>query len=295
MTQGPAASGDLQPQQMQPLPPLQALRAELAQSRQQVADLTAAQDEFLRAVSHDLRAPLRHVTSYGALVREVLADLAPEVQQLTDVQEAARFLITMDQSARRMGQMLDGLLAIERARRAALRPESVALKDALRDALKEVLANTTRVTPRTSALAQARTAPPCAERAPTIDWQVAADLPTLQADPVWLRELLAQLLGNAIKFSRHAAPPRIAVQADAAPPGCIAFTVHDNGAGFDPARAGQLFGVFQRLHREGDFEGVGAGLALCRTIAQRHGGEITMTAQPQGGCTVRVQWPAAAG
>ena len=264
-----------------------ALRAELARSQQQVADLTAAQEEFLRAVSHDLRAPLRHVTSYGALVREVLIDLPPEVQQLADVQEAGRFLTTMDLSARRMGLMLDGLLAIERARRALLRPERVALRDALNGAQAHLAA-------RAHVTNQLRTGQPSAASMHAIDWQVAADLPSLQADPVWLRELLGQLLGNAIKFSSHAALPCIAVRSDAAPPGCVAFTVQDNGVGFDPARAGSLFGVFQRLHREGDFEGVGSGLALCRTIAQRHGGEITVTAQPHAGCTVRVQWPAAA-
>lgn len=275
MNQEPTASADGQQQ-------LQQLRADLAHSRQQVADLTAAQDEFMRVVSHDLRAPLRHVTSYGALVREVLADLAPEVQRLAQMQEANRFLVTMDKSARRMGLMLDGLLIIERARRAALRPEPVALTSALQEALVKIAT-------------QARSAQAQAEAALAIDWQVAADLPIVQADPVWLRELLGQLLGNAIKFSRHAARPRIAVQCDAAPQGCVAFTVQDNGTGFDPARAGQLFGVFERLHREGDFEGVGTGLALCRTIAQRHGGQITVAALPQGGCVARVQWPAVAG
>ena len=67
----------------------------------------------------------------------------------------------------------------------------------------------------------------------------------------------------------------------------------DNGAGFDPARAGTLFGVFQRLHRETDFEGVGTGLALCRAVAQRHGAQISATAALGGGCTVRLQWPMA--
>ena len=76
--------------------------------------------------------------------------------------------------------------------------------------------------------------------------------------------------------------------------GELQLRVQDNGVGFDPARAGQLFGVFQRLHRESDFEGVGAGLALCRLIAKRHGGEVTATARPGAGCTVRVQWPAVA-
>ena len=112
------------------------LRAELARSQQQVADMAAAQEEFLRAVSHDLRAPLRHVTSYGTLVREVLGDLPPEVAQGAEVQEALGFLATMDQSARRMGLMIDGLQALVRASRAPLRLQPVPLADAVAQARK---------------------------------------------------------------------------------------------------------------------------------------------------------------
>ena len=252
---------------------LQGLRAELARSQQQVADMAAAQEEFLRAVSHDLRAPLRHVTSYGALVREVMGDLPPEVAQGAEVQEALGFLATMDQSARRMGLMIDGLQALVRASRAPLRLQPVPLADAM---------------------AQARATLAPAEAGRSVEWHVDADLPTLHADPVLLQELLVQLLGNALKFTRPVAQPRITVRADGAPAGCVAFTLQDNGVGFDPARAGSLFGVFQRLHRETEFDGVGAGLALCRAVAQRHGAAVAAMAAPGAGCTVRVAWPAAA-
>jgi signal transduction histidine kinase len=248
------------------------LRAELARCQQQVADMVAAQEEFLRAVSHDLRAPLRHVTSYGALVRELLGDLPPEVAQGAEVQEALGFLATMDQSARRMGLMIDGLLALVRASRAPLHLQPVPLADAI---------------------ASARAALPPDDAGRAVEWRVAAELPTLQADPALLQALLVQLLGNALKFTRPVPQPGIFVQADAAPAGQVAFTVQDNGVGFDPARAGTLFGVFQRLHRETEFDGVGTGLALCRAIAQRHGAQISATAVPGGGCTVRVAWPAA--
>ena len=247
------------------------LRAELARSQQQVADMVAAQEEFLRAVSHDLRAPLRHVTSYGTLVREVLGELPPEVAQGAEVQEALGFLATMDQSARRMGLMIDGLQALVRATRAPLQLQPVPLADAI---------------------AQARAALAAAGAGRGVEWRIASDLPTLQADPALLQELLVQLLGNALKFTRPVAQACITVQADAAPAGEIAFTEQDNGVGFDPARAGSLFGVFQRLHRETEFEGVGTGLALCRAIAQRHGAQISATAVPGRGCTVRVGWPA---
>ena len=255
------AGADMTPEQ---------LRAELVRSQQQVADMAAAQEEFLRAVSHDLRAPLRHVTSYGTLVREVLGDLPPEVVQGAQVQEALGFLATMDQSARRMGLMIDGLQALVRASRAPLRLQPVPLTDA-------------------SAQARATLAPAEAGRA--VEWRVGTDLPTLWADPTLLQDLLVQLLGNALKFTRSVAHPCITVSADAAPAGQGTFTVQDNGVGFDPARAGSLFDVFQRLHREMEFEGVGTGLALCRAIAQRHGAEVSATAVPGAGCTVRVQWP----
>lgn len=269
---------DLTPQQ---------LRAALAASQQQVADMAAAQDEFLRAVSHDLRAPLRHVTSYGTLVREVLAGLPAEAGAAEDVREALGFLATMDQSARRMGLMLDGLLAIARATRAPLLPRPVPLAQALQQAQAQA---------QIHASSQAAACDPGGAATP-VTWRVGADLPTLQADPALLQELLVQLLANAIKFSRGSAQPVVAVTAAGAgevPAGHVAFTIEDNGAGFDPARAGQLFGGFQRLHRESEFEGVGAGLALCRTIARRHGGDVSATARPGAGCTVRVQWPAAA-
>ncbi len=249
---------------------VEGVRAELARSQQQVADMAAAQEEFLRAVSHDLRAPLRHVTSYGTLVREVLGDLPPEVHQGAEVQEALGFLATMDQSARRMGLMIDGLQALVQASRAPLRLQPVLLADAI---------------------AQARGTLAAAEAGRHVEWRVAPDLPVLQADPTLLQELLVQLLGNALKFTRPVAQPCITVSVDVAPAGHMAFTVQDNGVGFDPARAGTLFGVFQRLHRETDFEGVGTGLALCTAVARRHGGEVTASAVLGGGCTLRVQWP----
>jgi signal transduction histidine kinase len=249
---------------------LRQLRAELARSQQQVAKMAAAQDEFLRAVSHDLRAPLRHVTSYGTLVREVLCDLPAEVSQGPEVQEALGFLSTMDHSARRMALMIDGLLALVRTARAPLRAQPVALH---------------------AAVGKARSVLASQEAGRTVVWQVPPDLPTLQADPILLQELLVQLLGNALKFTRPVGQACISLYAEEAPPGHRAFRIEDNGVGFDAARAGNLFGVFERLHREIEFEGVGAGLALCRAIVQRHGGSIDATATLGGGCAVRVVWP----
>jgi len=254
------------------------LRAALAQCRQHNAALAAAQEEFLRAVSHDLRAPLRHVTAYGELVRELLTELRGDsaIQpamvegQKQTVQEALDFLATMAQSAQRMGRMLDGLLALSRAQRAPLACAPVDV---------------------TALLAEVRAllAPEAAGR--TVEWQIDPDLPALWADAALLREVLHELLGNALKFTRGRAVARIAVRSAGGEAGdCCVLRIEDNGVGFDAARAGALFGVFQRLHREQDFAGVGTGLALCRTIAERHGAHITITGVPDAGCTVRLSW-----
>lgn len=242
------------------------LRAELDEARRQLRDAAAAQEDFLRGVSHDLRAPLRHVTSYGMLVRELLEEIDGPPPQ---VAEALGFLATVDQSARRMGLMIDGLQALSRAARAPLRLESVDVDGAVQ---------------------QAWAALPGGE---AVQWDVQAGAIAVQADAALLHQLLEQLLANALKFTRGAAPARIAVRAGPGDVGRVAIEVQDNGVGFDATRAQHLFGVFQRLHREADFEGVGAGLALCETIARRHGAAISATAAPGAGCTVRLDWPSA--
>lgn len=240
--------------------------AEVQQLRAQLAQLRAAQEEFLRAVSHDLRAPLRHITSYGPLVAELLHDAGLQGQAL---QEAQEFLTTMDQSARRMGRMLDGLLALSQIARAPLQRQPVALT-ALAHEVQAALA----------AQAQAQ------QRA--VQWHIAPDLPSVHGDAALLRQLLAELMGNALKFTRGRDPARIAVTAEHSADGHLVLRVQDNGAGFNPAQSAGLFGVFQRLHREAEFDGVGTGLAAVRAIAQRHGGDASATAAPGAGCTVSV-------
>ncbi|MBS0293806.1 MAG: two-component sensor histidine kinase [Proteobacteria bacterium] len=241
------------------------LQAELAAARQQIAEMTAAQEDFLRGVSHDLRAPLRHVTSYGALVREVLQEQPPQVD------EALGFLATMEQSARRMALMIDGLQAISRAGRAPLRLQTLDLG---------------------AAVQQARAALGAAAEA--AHWHITPAMPAVSADSALFAQLLHQLLANALKFTRDMPKPCITIHAQAGGQGRVHVSVQDNGAGFDGTRASQLFGVFQRLHRESDFEGVGAGLALCQAIARRHGATISATAAPAAGCSIELDWPAAA-
>ena len=241
------------------------LRAQLAERECELARLRASQDEFLRAVSHDLRAPLRHITSYGPLVTELLQDAGLQGEALNEAQE---FLTTMDQSARRMGRMLDGLLALSRIAHAPLQRQPVALSDLAHEVQAALAAS-----------AQGR----------AVQWHIDSDMPCVQGDAALLRQLLTELLGNALKFTRGRDPARIAVTAEHRADGSLVLRVQDNGAGFNPAQSAGLFGVFQRLHREAEFDGIGTGLAAVRAIAQRHGGEASATAAPGVGCTISVQ------
>ena len=252
------------------------LRVQLAERDQQIAAMSAAHEDFLRAVSHDLRAPLRHITSYGPLVAEVLQDSGLAGDTLAEAQE---FLGTMDQSARRMGRMLDGLLALSRIARAPMERQPVSLAVLVAEAQAAIAAQT-----------QGR----------TVQWQVAPEGASLHGDPALLRQLLTALLDNALKFTQGQGVACIAIQVDeggaaqtGGNPSAEALTLHvqDNGVGFQPAQAAGLFGVFQRLHREAEFDGVGTGLASVRAIAQRHGGDASATAAPGAGCTVSVVLP----
>jgi light-regulated signal transduction histidine kinase (bacteriophytochrome) len=113
----------------------------------------------------------------------------------------------------------------------------------------------------------------------------------VQGDAALLRALLDALLSNALKFTQGRAPACIAVGAERAADGACTLWVQDNGVGFNPAQANGLFGIFQRLHRESEFEGVGTGLALVRAVARRHGGQVQAASAPGEGCTVHGSWP----
>ena len=229
----------------------------------ELAALRHAQQEWVHAVSHDLRAPLRHVLAFNPLIAELLQLPAPSGD---DLQEAISFLQTMDQSAQRMAAMFDGLLLLSRAARQPLQWQSVDLQAMLLRIQASL----------------------CEGRA--IDWQLPQSYPPVQADAQLLEQALTAALSNAIKFSRHQPQARIAVRVEVkADDVCI--TISDNGVGFDGARAQRLFGIFQRMHRESEFEGVGVGLALVQSVCQRHGGQASIQAQPQQGCELQLRWP----
>lgn len=233
----------------------------------ELARLRAAHQDLLRAISHDLRAPLRHITAFAPLLREILE---PAALLPSEREEALEFLGTMEQAGQRMGRMLDALLALSRIQAAALRIETVDLQHLLAQVANDL-----------SSVSQGR----------AIAWQIVPPLPAVQADSQQLRLLLKELLANAIKFTRPCPVPYIAVACTRDASGLCRLSVQDNGVGFDKAQSKGLFDLFQRLHPEREFEGVGAGLALVAAIAGRHGGSVSAQAEVGQGCTVTVQWP----
>ena len=213
---------------------------------QRTAELTAVNQEleaFSYSVSHDLRAPLRHVSGFVALLRSHAGPTLDEQSQ--------RYLTTIGDASTRMGQLIDDLLAFSRVSRTALVKAPVDLNAVTHEAQSEVAAQ-------------------AVDR--EIAWTIHP-LPRAQADRALLRLALVNLLSNAVKYTRTRTRACIEVGARSEPGETVVF-VADNGVGFDMAYAHKLFGVFQRLHRLEEFDGTGIGLANVRRIIQRHGGRV---------------------
>lgn len=202
-------------------------------------------ESFSYSVSHDLRAPLRHISSFVSLLHEHLGD------RLDDV--SVRYLGTISNSARHMSQLIDGLLAFSRLGRAAMNPVPVDMNALVATVVAQLDHDTDgRI----------------------VDWVLAPDLPVVLGDALLLREVWTNLLGNAFKYTRPRERAVIEVTWQIDPLLGYTFSVRDNGVGFDSKYSQKLFGVFQRLHRATEFEGTGIGLALTRRIVERHGGTI---------------------
>ena len=231
-----------------------ALQAELAAVR-------AEMQHFIFAVSHDLRAPLRHILSYAQLVQE---DAGPQLS--LEVQE---FLATIVGSARHMGVLLDGLAALSRVGTVPLDISAVSLQELVSAVCGELAAQHP-------------------ER--TIEWRIANDLPTVQADAALLRQALSEVLGNAVKFTAHRPLAQIEIAATSeAGSGDVTLRVWDNGAGYNSALKDQLFRVFSRLHSANQFPGIGIGLVLTQKVVERLGGSVHLEGAQDAGCTVHLQ------
>lgn len=213
-------------------------------------------ESFSYSVSHDLRAPLRHVNGYA----EMLAREADE--HLSD--KARRYLKTIADASREMSVLIDELLAFSRMGRCEMRTtvvDSNKLIESVRQGLELIT------------------------RHRNIDWQVAT-LPPVLADAAMIKQVWMNLLDNAVKYTRGRDLARIEIGVAGQRDGRCVFYVRDNGAGFDMKYCDKLFGVFQRLHRSEDFEGTGIGLANVRRIISRHNGLTWAEAEVDVGATI---------
>ncbi|HKA55667.1 MAG TPA: ATP-binding protein [Candidatus Binatia bacterium] len=234
------------------------LNAELEQRViERTAQLEAANKEleaFSYSVSHDLRAPLRAVDGFSRiLLEEYASHLVPTAQ---------RYLQLVRGNVRQMGQLIDDLLAFSRLSRQPLRKQTVAPAALVRRVLADLHA----------------------EQAGRRVEIVMGELPPCQADPALLRQVLVNLLANALKFTRRQGRARIEIGCQKSD-GKWVYFVKDNGVGFDMRYAHKLFGVFQRLHRAEEYEGTGVGLAIVQRILHRHGGRAWAEAAVDRGAT----------
>lgn len=235
---------------------LQEYAARLQRSNQDLED-------FAVIASHDLREPLRKVQAYADMLRNNLEKTGSD-------EKTGETLERMVKAVSRMQTMLDGLLAYSRISSAGKPFRQVTLSDVARGVIEDL---ELRLEQTGGAVE-------------------LGSLPVIDADPVQMRQLFQNLLGNALKFHRQGVPPRVKVNARIPTPGTICLVVTDNGVGFPPEAAGQIFLPFHRLNARSVYEGSGMGLAICRKIVERHGGAISAEGRPGEGATFTITLPA---
>jgi PAS domain S-box-containing protein len=247
---------------------LEQMEAEIFRSSQQVKaaneKLRTANEElesFSYSVSHDLRAPLRHIDGFVDLLRKQVKEKLNEKE--------TRYLNVIANSARQMGTLIDDLLVFSRMSRSELRRVRVGSKSLLDEAINGTQSDV---------------------NGRQIKWKIDA-LPEVEADPAMLRQVWVNLINNAVKYTRTRSVAEIEVGCKDGPDNDLIFFVRDNGVGFDMQYVQKLFGVFQRLHRADEFEGTGIGLANVRRIIFRHGGRTWAEGKPDGGATFYFSLP----
>lgn len=246
------------------------IEASLRQAREELAkraaELEAANKElesFSYSVSHDLRAPLRHVVGYAELLQKQSSASLDE--------KGRRYMAMILEASKRMGNLIDDLLGFSRIGRAEARTTAVNLDQLVREVIAELGQDT---------------------KDRDIAWTVGA-LPVCHGDRSMLRVALMNLLSNAVKFTRMRPQAKIEIGCADGKDNQVELFVADNGAGFDVQYVNKLFGVFQRLHRAEEFEGTGIGLATVQRIIHRHGGEVRAQGTVDQGATFYFSLPRA--
>jgi PAS domain S-box-containing protein len=227
---------------------------------QQLESANKELEAFSYSVSHDLRAPLRHINGFVEILHSTAGEKLDE--------ESRGYLETIAESARQMGKLIDDLLAFSRMGRTELRLVPIRLSNVLSEALRELRHES---------------------EGRQVRWTIG-ELPEVDGDPAMLRQVFINLVSNALKYSRTRQATEIEITATETPEEHV-VAVRDNGVGFDNAYAHKLFGVFQRLHPTHEFEGTGIGLAIVRRVVARHGGRVWAAGVVDQGATFYFSLP----
>jgi PAS domain S-box-containing protein len=223
---------------------IQRLNVELVKRSMELEGTNKELEAFAYSVSHDLRAPLRHMAGYTELLQKRISSVLDE--------KSHRYIQMMLESAKRMGDLIDDLLAFSRIGRAETQKTLVNLDQLVKEALAEIRQDT---------------------EGRKIAWKIGA-LPSFYGDRSMLRLALVNLVSNAVKFTRTRPEAEIEIGSADGNRGELVVFIRDNGVGFDMKYVNKLFGVFQRLHQSDTFEGTGIGLATVQRILHRHGGRV---------------------
>ena len=242
---------------------IQELNDDLEIKIDQVSEINRELESFSYSVSHDLRAPLRHIAGFSDKLGAHIADAADD--------KSRHYLGVIGDSARRMSVLIEDLLEYSRLGRNAFRVEPV---------------NMNALVAEVSSMFQS------GNESRSIDWQIM-QLPIVIGDESMLRRVWQNLISNAVKYSSKRDHAIIEIGMAKSTGAETVFYVRDNGTGFDMAYAGKLFGVFQRLHKATEFPGTGIGLANVRRIINRHGGRTWAESEPDKGTTLFFSLPSA--